>query len=346
MITPNERAKQLTEAHWNGYVKPLLEAHGECPEIIESIGFHYRSSGVHFYLHSIEDERNGMFWEESVADEYIDRVALEAELDRSCGDPEQDMIHRNRTITKAVICPTCYDEKQCGGSFMNAKGECLHHRPKGKAEKVGSLGDLMEQMIDANVGRKASLCWTCTADQPCSKQAITQCEDYGYCSMYVDENAAKGVHISEWYAKEEAKNRADREPSLCDTCHDEECDTHGIMAEHGSCNRYDPGPARISRKASLCHSCNTDVNCSVQQITQCEGYGHCSAYVPALRERMMEAKEQPTAKQDAPKTDDPSPPHTDPATNCADCGNAACAGIGRNLTCDQGCERFAPKGEV
>jgi hypothetical protein len=56
-----ERAKQLVQSHWDGYVKQLLQAHGQSAELIEIVGYHYISSGTHFYLHAIEDERNGIF---------------------------------------------------------------------------------------------------------------------------------------------------------------------------------------------------------------------------------------------------------------------------------------------
>ena len=51
MIDNNKRV----EEHWENYVKPLLEVHGEDPQVIEKIGFHYCSSGVHFYKHCLED---------------------------------------------------------------------------------------------------------------------------------------------------------------------------------------------------------------------------------------------------------------------------------------------------
>ena len=54
----NDETKELVETHWNSYVKPLLEIHGEDPEIIEKCGFHYLTSGVHFYKHAISDLTN------------------------------------------------------------------------------------------------------------------------------------------------------------------------------------------------------------------------------------------------------------------------------------------------
>ena len=52
----NEKIKELVETHWNNYVKPLLEAHGEIPDVIRKCGFHYVSSGIHFYNHALEDK--------------------------------------------------------------------------------------------------------------------------------------------------------------------------------------------------------------------------------------------------------------------------------------------------
>ena len=42
------------EAHWS-YIKALLETHSEDADIIEKIGFHYRTAMVHGYKHGIED---------------------------------------------------------------------------------------------------------------------------------------------------------------------------------------------------------------------------------------------------------------------------------------------------
>lgn len=49
------RKTELPEAHWKNYIKPLLVAHGEAPAIVEKVGFHYVSSGEHFYGHGWED---------------------------------------------------------------------------------------------------------------------------------------------------------------------------------------------------------------------------------------------------------------------------------------------------
>ena len=50
-----DRAKDLAEAHW-GYIKSLLEKHGETARTIELIGWHYRTSMVHGYGHGAEDK--------------------------------------------------------------------------------------------------------------------------------------------------------------------------------------------------------------------------------------------------------------------------------------------------
>ena len=47
--------KKRIEEHWENYVKPLLEAHGERPGVIRKCEFHYISSGIHFYNHALED---------------------------------------------------------------------------------------------------------------------------------------------------------------------------------------------------------------------------------------------------------------------------------------------------
>lgn len=45
---------KIVEEHWESYVKPLLEAHGEDPVVIKKCGFHYVSSGIHFIKHTLE----------------------------------------------------------------------------------------------------------------------------------------------------------------------------------------------------------------------------------------------------------------------------------------------------
>jgi 1,6-anhydro-N-acetylmuramate kinase len=45
--------KQLAADHWD-YVKSILETHGEEPENIKVIGFHYRSSFQHGFKHGVE----------------------------------------------------------------------------------------------------------------------------------------------------------------------------------------------------------------------------------------------------------------------------------------------------
>lgn len=46
-------AKELVEKHWS-YIKKLLETHNEDKRNIEIIGFHYKSSGIHFFKHGVE----------------------------------------------------------------------------------------------------------------------------------------------------------------------------------------------------------------------------------------------------------------------------------------------------
>lgn len=45
--------EKLAHQHWN-YVRQILEAHGEDREVIEKVGFHYRSAMVHGFKHGVE----------------------------------------------------------------------------------------------------------------------------------------------------------------------------------------------------------------------------------------------------------------------------------------------------
>lgn len=44
---------ELADSHW-GYVKSVLEAHDEAPDIVERCGFHYREAFIHGYKHGVE----------------------------------------------------------------------------------------------------------------------------------------------------------------------------------------------------------------------------------------------------------------------------------------------------
>jgi len=46
-------AKQIAREHWN-FIKKVLETHGEDPEVIKRVGFHYRTAFVHGYGHGLE----------------------------------------------------------------------------------------------------------------------------------------------------------------------------------------------------------------------------------------------------------------------------------------------------
>lgn len=52
-----QRAEQLVNDHWV-YIGALLKNSGLSEREIERIGFHYKSSGIHFYGHAIEDCNN------------------------------------------------------------------------------------------------------------------------------------------------------------------------------------------------------------------------------------------------------------------------------------------------
>jgi len=64
------RAQELVSNHWTGYIKPLLEStKAYSDETIALIGFHYTTSGIHFYGHGVEDERKGWTTEGFIKDE-------------------------------------------------------------------------------------------------------------------------------------------------------------------------------------------------------------------------------------------------------------------------------------
>ena len=46
-------ANKLVNEHWE-YIQLMLQVHKIDNEIIKLIGFHYRSSGVHFFKHALE----------------------------------------------------------------------------------------------------------------------------------------------------------------------------------------------------------------------------------------------------------------------------------------------------
>ena len=44
---------ELIEAHWN-YIKVLLQIHGETKEVVNKIGFHYKTAFKHGWKHGFE----------------------------------------------------------------------------------------------------------------------------------------------------------------------------------------------------------------------------------------------------------------------------------------------------
>ena len=46
-------ANKLVNEHWS-YIQSLLEMHDIDEYLIKMIGFHYRSSGIHFFKHALE----------------------------------------------------------------------------------------------------------------------------------------------------------------------------------------------------------------------------------------------------------------------------------------------------
>lgn len=47
-------SKELAEAHFEGYIKPLLEVHGTTEDDLKIISFHYKSAFIHGFKHGIE----------------------------------------------------------------------------------------------------------------------------------------------------------------------------------------------------------------------------------------------------------------------------------------------------
>lgn len=52
------RSKELAEAHWENYVKGLLEATGVEATVIKACGFVYVSTFIHGYKHAMQDVEN------------------------------------------------------------------------------------------------------------------------------------------------------------------------------------------------------------------------------------------------------------------------------------------------
>jgi len=48
------RANRTAIAHWS-YIEQVLLTHGEDKNIIEKIGFHYKSAMIHGYKHGLDD---------------------------------------------------------------------------------------------------------------------------------------------------------------------------------------------------------------------------------------------------------------------------------------------------
>lgn len=49
------RSEELAKAHWENYVKGLLEATGVDKAIVKACGFVYISSFIHGYKHAMQD---------------------------------------------------------------------------------------------------------------------------------------------------------------------------------------------------------------------------------------------------------------------------------------------------
>jgi len=49
------KARELAEAHWDSYVKKIVEAHESDPSVVEKVGVHYVLTFIHGYKHGVED---------------------------------------------------------------------------------------------------------------------------------------------------------------------------------------------------------------------------------------------------------------------------------------------------
>lgn len=111
-MTETERAKQLANDHWDGYVSHMVEVHSvganyTQAEVMAICKHHYISATIHGYKHAIEDERNGIF---------RPRIS--------------EPLTTGEIAAIARPCSNCYDEDACNGGSRLASGDCLHHRPK------------------------------------------------------------------------------------------------------------------------------------------------------------------------------------------------------------------------
>ena len=54
----SKEVTEMCEQHWN-YVKGILLTHGENPDVIDKIGWHYIQAMIHGYKHAVQDIENG-----------------------------------------------------------------------------------------------------------------------------------------------------------------------------------------------------------------------------------------------------------------------------------------------
>ena len=50
----NDKPRELAEAHWESYVKKVVEAHEDDPSVVEKVGVHYVLTFIHGYKHGVE----------------------------------------------------------------------------------------------------------------------------------------------------------------------------------------------------------------------------------------------------------------------------------------------------
>jgi hypothetical protein len=130
MTTETERAKQLADAHWNGYVGELLRAFGV--NVADADGFNFISAFQHGYKHAVEDIRAGMFrpqiGPDYIADE-VERISESLNLDGGVWAGAGTWTPHPDEITPphpgATLCRSCQRDGHCIGYYPTTEdGGC------------------------------------------------------------------------------------------------------------------------------------------------------------------------------------------------------------------------------
>jgi hypothetical protein len=112
------RAKKLADAHWNGYVSPLICSHAKedrfysHEEMLRLCKFHYLTAAVHFFGHGVEAERKGEFRPR------IGTPLPPEEVERISGEVAPPH-------PTATLCHSCQRDGHCCGDYPATKdGGC------------------------------------------------------------------------------------------------------------------------------------------------------------------------------------------------------------------------------